>query len=196
MLYLQRLIIKSPRQQKYLNVSRNIMKNYYQILEISQNADTNEIKKAYRRLSMIWHPDKNKDVNAHTKFIEINEAYEILIDPVKRIEYNNLLNRNEEAENSSKFKEWQYKAQEKAETYSKMKSEEFNSKILNELKLAGDYSVSFGCFFILIVAAIINLWAVTIIGPFALLSVILFGGGAIYLYNTAIKSYFEERKNL
>ena len=66
------------------------MKNYYKILNITQSANNDDIKKAYRQASLFWHPDKNKNANAHEKFIEINEAYNILIDVAKRNIYNQL----------------------------------------------------------------------------------------------------------
>ncbi len=66
------------------------MKNYYQILNIQKSANNDEIKKAYRQAALFWHPDKNKSANAHDKFIEVNEAYNILIDASKRNVYNQL----------------------------------------------------------------------------------------------------------
>lgn len=57
-------------------------RNYYEILEIEKNASEEEIKKAYRRLSLKWHPDKNRgSKEAEEKFKEINKAYQILSDP-------------------------------------------------------------------------------------------------------------------
>ena len=52
------------------------MKTYYQILEVSENASNTEIKKAYKRLDQLRHPDKNKNNTAHDKYIEIKNAYE------------------------------------------------------------------------------------------------------------------------
>jgi curved DNA-binding protein CbpA len=66
------------------------MKNYYLILNVSKSADNDAIKKAYRQAALFWHPDKNKSINAQDKFIEINEAYNILVDPDKRMLYDNL----------------------------------------------------------------------------------------------------------
>lgn len=66
------------------------MKNYYQILGISNESSTNEIKSAYRSLARQYHPD----VSNHKKgniFLEIKEAYENLIIPAKRRLYNQLL---------------------------------------------------------------------------------------------------------
>lgn len=62
-------------------------KDYYEILGVSRNANKNEIKKAFRKLAMKYHPDKNKDVNAEENFKEINEAYEVLSNDVKRQKY-------------------------------------------------------------------------------------------------------------
>lgn len=63
------------------------MKNYYQILNIPKKASSNEIKKAYRILALKWHPDKNKDDIALDKFREISEAFHILSDEQKKLEY-------------------------------------------------------------------------------------------------------------
>ena len=60
-------------------------KDYYQILGVSRDATTDEIKKAYRKLAAKYHPDKNPgDKSAEEKFKEINEAKEVLTDPEKR----------------------------------------------------------------------------------------------------------------
>lgn len=60
--------------------------NYYDVLEINGNASENEIRKAYRRLALIWHPDKNPENKelAEYEFKKISEAYEVLSDPKKK----------------------------------------------------------------------------------------------------------------
>ena len=63
-------------------------KNYYDILGVSNNASHDEIKKAYRRLSLIHHPDKNGN-NEDDKFKELNEAYSILSDINTKKQYDN-----------------------------------------------------------------------------------------------------------
>jgi len=64
-------------------------KDYYGILGVSRNASDTEIKKAYRKLAMQYHPDRNpgKEKWANDKFKEINEAYGVLGDPKKRKQY-------------------------------------------------------------------------------------------------------------
>lgn len=62
-------------------------RDYYEVLNISKNATEQEIKKAFRKLAMEFHPDRNKSPEAEEKFKEINEAYEILSDANKRAKY-------------------------------------------------------------------------------------------------------------
>jgi DnaJ-class molecular chaperone len=59
-------------------------KDYYKILSISKNASEDEIKKAFKKLALKYHPDKNKDPGAEDKFKEVAEAYEVLSDKKKR----------------------------------------------------------------------------------------------------------------
>jgi curved DNA-binding protein CbpA len=65
-------------------------RDYYQVLEIDREATDEEVRKAYRRLAVRWHPDKNPDNPqlAEKRFKEVSEAYQILSDPVKRADYN------------------------------------------------------------------------------------------------------------
>ena len=64
-------------------------KDYYEILGVKKDATEQEIKKAYRKLAVRWHPDKNPDnkEEAEERFKEISEAYSVLSDPKKRQEY-------------------------------------------------------------------------------------------------------------
>jgi len=63
------------------------MPNYYEILEVGREATESEIKKAYRTLSLRWHPDRNSAPEANAKFQEISEAYETLSDGEKKTRY-------------------------------------------------------------------------------------------------------------
>lgn len=65
------------------------MKDYYKILGVPENASQEEIKRAFRRLALQYHPDRNpgREREAEAKFKEINEAYAVLGDEVRRREY-------------------------------------------------------------------------------------------------------------
>lgn len=62
-------------------------KNYYHILNIDKDATAEEFRKAYRRLSHLYHPDKGSATSDAGKFIEVNEAYKVLNDPDKKSAY-------------------------------------------------------------------------------------------------------------
>ncbi|MDR3298890.1 MAG: DnaJ domain-containing protein, partial [Candidatus Accumulibacter sp.] len=63
--------------------------DYYDVLGIKKDAGDDDIKKAYRKLAMKYHPDRNPDnKDAEEKFKEAKEAYEVLSDPKKREAYN------------------------------------------------------------------------------------------------------------
>lgn len=64
-------------------------RDYYQVLGLSREAGEKEIKDAFRRLAMKYHPDRNKEAGAEERFKEIAEAYAILGDPQKRQRYDN-----------------------------------------------------------------------------------------------------------
>lgn len=83
---LSRLLDQPLTKNRYFKMAK---KDYYEVLGISKSADEKEIKKAYKRLAMKHHPDKNQDNKAEseTKFKEIKEAYEILTDPQKKAAY-------------------------------------------------------------------------------------------------------------
>ena len=64
-------------------------RDYYEVLGLTKNASADEIKKAYRKLAKMYHPDVNKAKDAEEKFKEINEAYEVLSNEEKKQIYDN-----------------------------------------------------------------------------------------------------------
>jgi hypothetical protein len=67
------------------------MKDYYKILRVGKQASREEIKRAYRRLAVVFHPDKNPSQESSALFQEINEAHAVLSDPDKRVRYDRLM---------------------------------------------------------------------------------------------------------
>ena len=84
------------------------IKDYYAILGVEKNATKEEIKKAYRKLARLYHPDRNPDPEAEEKFKEINEAYHVLSDDEKKEEYDRILRSGDE----SKFRDFMEYIQE------------------------------------------------------------------------------------
>lgn len=68
----------------------NNKRDYYEVLNVPRNAPKDEIKRAYRKLALKYHPDRNKSPDAEEKFKEISEAYAVLSDDEKRMQYDQL----------------------------------------------------------------------------------------------------------
>ena len=62
-------------------------RDYYDILEVGRDASEEDIRKAFRKKALEFHPDRNKDAGAGDKFKEVNEAYQVLTDPERRQRY-------------------------------------------------------------------------------------------------------------
>lgn len=79
-------------KQAQLELKKSKRKNYYKILEVNKDADTATIKRTYRKLALMHHPDKNNETPeahkaAEAKFKDIQEAYDVLSDDTKRMKY-------------------------------------------------------------------------------------------------------------
>lgn len=117
------------------------MKDYYKVLNISRNSDVNEIKKSFHKMALRYHPDICKLTNSHELFIEIHEAYEILINIESRNAYNNIFDVNlseniekntSQAVYTSDFAKYYSDAKAKAEEYYKMPLDALQS-IINKI---------------------------------------------------------------
>lgn len=96
-------------------------KNYYKILELEPGCTTTDIKNAYRRLAKKFHPDINKSSGAQQQFIDINEAYEILL---RQLGYRNI-NGKEKTEYENNYDEFIRKVREAAQQRARMRYEKF-----------------------------------------------------------------------
>ena len=111
-------------------------KDYYRVLGIDKTATSEEIKKAYRRLALKYHPDKNKgDKTAEEKFKDANEANEVLSDPEKRKKYDQFgqdwEHYQEAAKHGEKF-DWSKYAQQPAD------GERFETRDFSEIFGGGE----------------------------------------------------------
>ena len=68
-------------------LSSTVGQDFYKLLGVSKNADNREIRKAFKKLALKYHPDKNSEDDAQEKFLKITRAYEILKDDETRKKY-------------------------------------------------------------------------------------------------------------
>jgi len=126
------------------------LKNYYKILNIQKNASNDQIKEGHRKLVKFWHPDVNQSSNSHEKFIEINEAFEILKDKDKRIVYdrfydeyfrsNASLEPNQKAQgqsNNERYAEYRYETKT-------LDDFEYLQNWINQAKIRADELIKLG----------------------------------------------------
>ena len=109
-----------------------MISKYHKILGISENANEKEIKKAYRQLAKEYHPDINKSADSHELFLEISEAYELLIhhnkDQLINASTFNQVRKNESSEEQSSYNTYRQEARRKAEEQARMRYEMFKKQ--------------------------------------------------------------------
>ncbi|MBQ0734942.1 J domain-containing protein [Aquimarina celericrescens] len=127
------------------------MRNYYKDLNINNQASLKDIKKAYRILANKYHPDKNKESDAATKFIEITEAYEVLKNSEERKQYDFLFNEfhkqkgktTTSAQNyNEKSSKWEQSGKTKAKEYSELNFKDFKKRASIDVNLVSGLLIS------------------------------------------------------
>ena len=123
-----------------------MFKDYYKILEILPTASKLEIKQAYRKMSMKWHPDKNPGINVNSIMQDINEAYKILNDDTSRLRYNKEYQNITQQRKTHKNDSWNYDYEvrdedlrndiNEARAYAKYLVEEFLKNLKETYKIA------------------------------------------------------------
>ncbi|XP_069770738.1 dnaJ homolog subfamily C member 1 isoform X2 [Narcine bancroftii] len=78
-------------EMELFDLVEDVQENFYRFLGVEQDASSADIRKAYRKMSLILHPDKNKDENAEIQFRQLVAIYEVLKDEEKRQRYNEVL---------------------------------------------------------------------------------------------------------
>jgi DnaJ-like protein len=121
--------------------------DYYRILGVNQSSSPEEIKRAYRRLAITYHPDKNPDPGAETIFKEINEAYDVLSDPEKKSIYDlrqqNPFGEILQTENQPRHRDPRYRPA-KAKVYRKSERENLRELMAEYLPIV--HRITFFCF--------------------------------------------------
>lgn len=109
------------------------MKNYFEVLQLPENSDRDEIQAAYRRLAKQYHPDVNHSPDAHQKFCEISEAYEFLMNHWPRVvaESQGVYGKRtgyEAYETTQEYERFRREAKEEAQKQSRMRYEKFRKQ--------------------------------------------------------------------
>jgi len=84
-----------------------LAEDYYELLGISKDAGNREIRKAFKKLALKLHPDKNKEEGAHERFLKINRAYEVLKDEAQRKKYD-MHGDDMDNQNQRHYESWNY----------------------------------------------------------------------------------------
>ncbi len=118
------------------------MVNYYSVLDLTEDASEEEIRKAYRMLAKKYHPDVNPSPDAQAKFVMIHKAYEVLIDKQTRIAYDHKSKAT--ADPFHKYASWVQQQHEKQQAEARRRQEEFlrKKKFLKESKMYYPYMIA------------------------------------------------------
>lgn len=165
-------------------------KDYFKILNLTPPASEESIKQAYRELAKKYHPDVNHTREAHDRFVEISEAYEFLIDQLKKSDNKTVIYDQDDVSTREYLEEMRRRARERAQERARMKFEKlqkeheaFRESGLYDLGLVFSY---LGRFILFLICFFLVLWAVavTVLGSRSDLGVrfILFSIGATGLY--------------
>ena len=74
------LLFSSVFAEEIPNIAK---RDYYEILGVARDATEEDVRRAFRKQAMEWHPDRNKSTEETDRFKEVNEAYQVLVDPLK-----------------------------------------------------------------------------------------------------------------
>ncbi|MCB0735930.1 MAG: DnaJ domain-containing protein [Bacteroidetes bacterium] len=160
------------------------MLNLYAILQVEENATEREIKAAFRQLAKKYHPDVSDEENASQKFKDIYAAYDILMDPGRKEQYDLMRSyRNsgygeaarqaaaQEKAREANMRDWEFKARYRADKYADMRWGDFKKQQLRGMDLVN------------------HQLALTIaIGFFSLLAT-----GVLYFAQTIVKAYLNNK---
>lgn len=147
-------------------ISRFLSKTHYEVLGIEKNSTTKEVKEAYVKLCKEIHPDKNPHIsNQHNKFIQLNEAYAVLVRPETRSRYDlSLASKKENRTNtttaynnsdfSRPFEDRSYDYAKEYEAYNYYRSQNYAQKY-KKIR-TNNISVVIGCIFIIICGTVFH----------------------------------------
>ncbi|WP_171037058.1 J domain-containing protein [Maribacter algarum] len=108
------------------------MKDYYKILTVERSDSSATIKRVFRKLALTLHPDINKAPNAQQQFVDLNEAYQVLRNPIKRKQYNRLLDNEKIKKEAYKRNARKQNSRESSINFSAKKGKKRGEKFASE----------------------------------------------------------------